>query len=97
LPEWKDVGLGGLLALLVLREVFNFLKSKNNGNGRPTAAEQSIEFWREQVRSIAMEILAHTVNRTLDQQVEIATEIRDLQRDINDGIIRLITLYEAKK
>lgn len=95
MPEWKDVGLGGLLALLVLREVFNFLKSKKNG--RPTAGDQSIEFWREQIRELIIQILAQTITRTLDQQIMVASEIRDLQKGTNEGIIKLITIYEAKK
>ncbi|MGA7220512.1 MAG: hypothetical protein WBX38_19510 [Candidatus Sulfotelmatobacter sp.] len=95
MPEWKDVGIGGLLALLVLREVFNFLKSKKNG--KPTAGEQSIEFWREQMRDLILQILAQTITRTLDQQIMVAGEIRDLQKGTNEGIIKLITIYETKK
>jgi hypothetical protein len=94
-PEWKDVGIGGLLALLVLREVFNFLKSKKNG--KPTAGEQSIEFWREQMRDLILQILAQTITRTLDQQIMVSSEIRDLQKGTNEGIIKLITIYETKK
>ncbi|MGD0986293.1 MAG: hypothetical protein ABR874_00695 [Candidatus Sulfotelmatobacter sp.] len=95
MPEWKDVGIGGLLALLVLREVFNFLKSKKNG--KPTAGEQSIEFWREQMRDLILQILAQTITRTLDQQIMVSSEIRDLQKGTNEGIIKLITIYETKK
>jgi hypothetical protein len=94
-PEWKDVGIGGLLALLVLREVFNFLKAKKNG--KPTAGDQSIEFWREQMRDLILQILSQTITRTLDQQIMVASEIRDLQKGTNEGIIKLITIYEAKK
>lgn len=95
MPEWKDVGIGGLLALLVLREVFNFLKTKKNGKPT-TAGEQSVEFWREQIRDLILQILAQTITRTLDQQILVAGEIRDLQKGTNDGIVKLITIYEAK-
>ncbi|HWY21971.1 MAG TPA: hypothetical protein VNX26_12175 [Candidatus Acidoferrum sp.] len=95
MPEWKDVGIGGLLALLVLREVFNFLKSRKSE--KPTAAgEQSVEFWREQMRDLILQILAQTITRTLDQQIMVSSEIRDLQKGTNEGIIKLITIYEAK-
>lgn len=95
MPEWKDVGIGGLLALLVLREVFNFLKSRKSE--KPTSAgEQSVEFWREQMRDLILQILAQTITRTLDQQIMVSSEIRDLQKGTNEGIIKLITIYEAK-
>ncbi|HZR59117.1 MAG TPA: hypothetical protein VFA74_19780 [Terriglobales bacterium] len=95
MPEWKDVGLGGLLALLVLREVFNFLKSRKNG--RPTAGEQSIEFWREQIRELILQTLTQTLLRPLDQQLVVASEIRDLQKTTNEGIIKLIAIYEVRR
>jgi hypothetical protein len=94
-PEWKDVGIGGLLALLVLREVFSFLKSRKNG--KPTAGEQSIEFWREQIRDLIIQILAQTITRALDQQIMVTAEIRDLQKSTNEGIIKLIAIYEVRK
>lgn len=95
MPEWKDVGIGGLLALLVLREVFNFLKTKRNG--KPVSAgEQSVEFWREQFRDILLPILSQTLSRTLDQQSMMIDDIRDLQKATNDGIVKLVTIYEAR-
>lgn len=96
MPEWKEVGLGGLLALLVLREVFNFLKTTKKEVKSPTAGEQSVEYWREQIRELVLQILGQTVTRTLDQQLVIASEIRDLQKGTNEGIIKLIAIYEAK-
>jgi hypothetical protein len=66
-------------------------------NGKPTAGEQSIEFWREQMRDLILQILAQTITRTLDQQIMVSSEIRDLQKGTNEGIIKLITIYETKK
>jgi hypothetical protein len=94
MPEWKEVGIGGLLALLVLREVFGFLKTKRNG--RSTAGEQSVEYWREQIRELVVQILSQTIARALDQQLAIAIDTRDLQKCTNDGIIRLIAIHEAR-
>jgi hypothetical protein len=94
-PEWKDVGIGGLLALLVLREVFTFLKSGKNH--RPTAGDQSVEFWREQIREIIVQIVTQTITRSIDQQLMVQSETRELQKGINEGIVKLITIYEAKK
>jgi hypothetical protein len=95
MPDWKDVGMGGLLALLVLREVFNFLKAKKNG--RSSAGDQSVEFWREQLRELILQIMAQTITRTLDHQIMLSAEIRDLQKATNEGIIKLIAIYEVRK
>lgn len=93
MPEWQNVGIGGLLALLILREVFGFLKSKRNS--KPTAGEQSVEFWREQFRDLMLQVVEQTIRRAMDQQIVLTAEIRDLQKVTSDGIIKLITIYES--
>jgi len=31
---WTQLGIGGIFTMLILREVFGFLKSRNNGNNK---------------------------------------------------------------
>jgi hypothetical protein len=49
------------------------------------------------MRDLILQILAQTITRTLDQQIMVSSEIRDLQKGTNEGIIKLITIYETKK
>ena len=68
-----QVGVGGIFAILLLREVFGFLKHrKNNG----AAGERSVEFWQQQQQVIIAENLKLSVIPILDKQTAILDELR---------------------
>lgn len=59
--DWSAVTSGGVLALLVLREVFAFLKvRKANGSG-----ERPVEYWTQEIRKIVREELRDALEYTL--------------------------------
>lgn len=63
--EWEKIGIGGIFALLVIREVLNFLKiQKGNGSG-----DKAVEFWQMEIRRIVREEIH-----------EAFTEIRSYRR-----------------
>jgi hypothetical protein len=83
---WQ-IGAGGLLALLVLREVFGFLREKN----RATAAgDKSVDFWRMEMRSAFAECFAATLKPFLEAQNQLLREIRDSVTTSNLGISELV-------
>lgn len=50
--DWRNVGIGGILTILVLREVFGFLKPmlRKTPEDRRVAGERSVEFWQIEFR-----------------------------------------------
>ncbi len=72
-PDWKDLSAGGVLAFLIIREVFAFLSKKRhtNGNGAHKASvkpEDAPEFYLLQ-RSI-LQKLEIIEDELLDPQVK---------------------------
>jgi hypothetical protein len=83
---WQ-IGAGGLLALLVLREVFTFLSARGR-NG--TAGDRPVEFWRGELRQGVSECLEASLRPVLEQQTVLLREIRDAVTRGNNGIQELI-------
>jgi len=80
--QLTSVGVGGILAILILRLVFDFLKSRRNGNGRGRLSTDKVKGIVKDVDSVLMR-MDHIIDR-LDnltdatkaarKQSEIATE-----------------------
>ena len=60
--------------------------SHTNGN----AGSRSVEYWQQQFATIVTASMSSGIVPVLQQQTEILREIRDMQRDTNDNIIRLM-------
>ena len=82
-PDFTQIAAGGVLALLIIREVLGFLRKKlTNGNGGSTG-EKPVEFWREQIRSLAKEIIKEEVDDLIERQKKIwdaINHMRTMQR-----------------
>lgn len=86
--EWVwQIGAGGLLALLMLREVFQFLAARSR-NG--AAGDRPVEFWRSELRQGVSESLDTSLRPVLEQQTVLLREIRDAVTRGNTGIQELI-------
>jgi len=83
---WQ-IGAGGLLALLVLREVFGFLREKSRAIA---AGDKSVDFWRMEMRSAFAESFAVTLRPFLEAQNQLLREIRDSVTTSNLGISELV-------
>lgn len=78
----RDLGIGGIFAVLILRMVFDFLKTqkdKRNGNGKPPSAEM-----QRDLADIHETISARDAegNRLIYRQ----TGLRDAIEDLTDAI-----------
>ena len=83
---WQ-IGAGGLLALLVLREVFSFLRERNRAGA---AGDKSVDFWRMEMRTAFAEGFAVTLKPSLEAQTQLLREIRDSVTTSNLGISELV-------
>lgn len=92
---WEQIGIAGILIVIILREVFNFLRSRN-GNGHATAwaLEYSREFgsmtteMRKLNHSIAqlsqtLNCLSHEAKATRAQVKEVRKDIEELDRRLS--------------
>ena len=52
-----EISAGGIFAVLVLREVFGFLRARKNGNGKPTLADDIAWYGHNQKTSLIYDIL----------------------------------------
>lgn len=74
-----QLGVGGILIILVLDKVFGFLKEKGDPlpkkNGSAIAGEQSTDYWRGEGKQIVKDALDSGVVNVLRQQVEILARL----------------------
>lgn len=77
------------MALYIIKNLFSYLKSSRNGNGR--SGDQSIDFWRSEFRAALQEGLKdHT-----DSLKESLCQVYEVETKIHEGIIKLVALTEA--
>ena len=82
-----QLALGAVVALLLLREVFAFLRSngaKKTAHNEAAAGEKSVEFWLAAQKRNTTESLQGVLQPFLQAQSEIMREIRDSLREIRD-------------
>ena len=82
---WQ-IGAGGALAVLILREVFAFLRERTR-NG---AGSKSVDFWRMELRAAVNEGLTTTLKPLIETQIQLLREIRDSVATSYQGISELV-------
>lgn len=79
-----QLGVGGIIALLVIREVLSFL-SKRKENGRRqflSIGEMSPEHWLAEQRKVATDVLVTVIVPILANQTSILAEKVELMREM---------------
>lgn len=61
-----QLGTGGLLALMVIREVLAFLAKRKNGNGH-NAGEMAPSYWTKDYRDAVREVTAEQIAPRLER------------------------------
>ena len=93
--QWTEIGMGGALALLVIREVLNFLKVQKQRNHKPNAAagEKSTEFWTVAFNQIVEEKIRPVLNNQerLSDKFEKITDAITTKVDAIPGGRHIIT------
>lgn len=73
--QLTQLGLGGLVAYLVIKEVLNFLSKRKNGRAENGASgEKSTSYWRETIR----EIIEQAIKDSMSKRNE---DIRNILRE----------------
>lgn len=72
---------------------------RKNGNGKSKSGDISPEQWKSWLAEIQTEVsqkvMVQILKPTMDAQTDVLREIRASEREIRDGIVRLVALQES--
>ena len=88
MPNNYEVALSGVLALLILKEVFRFLRTKKDNN-KP-AGEFSPEYWQSEQRRAMTEVLVATIIPILSNQTTIMSDIRTTLSKQSESLVVIL-------
>jgi hypothetical protein len=91
-----QLGVGGLLAYLIIKEVLSFLKNRttsSNGN----SGEKPVSFWEQHIGASVQSAIDLKMVPHLEQQTEVLKEIRDSLKQMNDRTLELVVSDRAAK
>jgi hypothetical protein len=93
---YTDLGMGGLLAILIIREVFGFLKSqvakKNGAAPPPCPLNATIELWELKLSKGVVSGMKESLEPHFQRQSEILTQLSSNQGKIIDVLTRKSTI-----
>lgn len=106
-----QLGVGGVFALLILREVLNFLKNRDkntradhqsdrlDSGGSVAAGGRSVEFWREEMADLMAQSIKDVTDpkfQNIDQRQErILSNQADGRNRMSDMTTRMVIALEA--
>lgn len=88
MTDLTQVGVAGILVLLILDRVFTFLRTYRQRAGNGQAGDQTIEFWRTQHRDMLMLVLESSILPILAKQTDILNELKRLSIDMRETQLR---------
>lgn len=80
-----QLGVGGILAILVIREVLGFLR-RRNADGVGLAGEQSVDYWRRQHYEAARQATVDVMTPMLLELHEIRSDTTRLRESQHRGV-----------
>lgn len=93
-----QIGVGGVLALLIIREVLRFLKQRQPASGAVSAGAQSPEYWQAEQRKAITDVVVSIVVPILSNQNAILNELRVSQTEMNKNMaIMLDRLIQGQR
>lgn len=101
--ELAQLGLGGAVALLLVREAFRFVREHRHGNGKTvTAGQQTPEYWQAYFRATMVDTQREVVEPILRQlsdnqirQTATIERIADTQDALREGMTKLLERSRA--
>ena len=89
-----QLGVGGILVLLVLREVFKFLSDRKikNGHNELRAGDRSVEFWQSEQKKNVKNGITEILAPFLAVQIDLLREIKDSSKETRDSLLELLLI-----
>ncbi len=96
--QWTQVSVGGILAILVLREVFGFLRTRNGArSANSSSGNRPVEYWQVDMRKALAEAFQTSILPALSNQTDLLREIRDEQKETHKAIYDLAAVCPLSK
>ncbi len=88
----EQLGIGGALALFVLREVFTYLKTRN-GKAEVSVVHvcplpQTFELWELRLSKAIAEAMTEALEPTLKRQSDLLETLAKYQQEMHEVLIR---------
>ena len=83
--DWQSLGIGGLIVVFVIKELFSFLKNRN-GKGNKSG-DMSPDYWKSAIKEGMADSLKNSISPILNRQTDILDAIRESQ-------VRMVTIIE---
>jgi transposase-like protein len=91
-----QIGVGGIFAILVIREVLGFLKTRNGKkNGVAMSGALPKEYWQNTFREIVNEGLKEILAPLIQQHTQVLTDIRSQINSVALQLGSLVTMAEG--
>ena len=93
-----QLGIGGIFALLIIREVLTFLKAKKENGKNGAAGERSVEYWQQQFGLV----IDHSINTNVKGRIDalhaghlaLLAELKSAQLSSRETTTKMIGLLE---
>lgn len=72
-PDWQSLGVGGILVVFIVRELFAYLKAREQKNDR--SGDKDPAFWQMEFKKAVEEGIAKAVVPLLAKQNELLDEL----------------------
>ena len=94
--EFRNWSVTGLVVVIIVREMFTFLKTRKNGNGKAVAIlpatcplNATIELWEERLTRAIVNGLKESLGQSIIQLLEIEKKIVENQEKLIESSIRI--------
>lgn len=101
-PEgWEHIGGGGILVILVIREVLRHMSERREkGNPQTLVGEMTAEQLEAKVRHVVRNELAPVVLKINEGNIVLAGKVDESNKrleTINNSMVKLITIFEQRR
>lgn len=81
-----QVGVGGLVAVLLVREILSFLKARNGSNGGHGAVQQALQLERWRAVEEAIRASTHTIRNNSQVLESLSHHIMESRQELKEAV-----------
>lgn len=81
-----QVGVGGLVAVLLVREILSFLKGRNGSNGGQVAVQQALQLERWRAVEEAIRASTHTIRNNSQVLESLSHHIMESRQELKEAV-----------
>lgn len=90
-----EIGMGGLLALLVIDRVLSFVRAQRTKSSN-ASGEKPVDFWKSEIRAGVLDGFNLVMKPILESEVKQLDQLLGLQRESN-GLLKELLGYAERQ